>query len=100
MGLMGAVLAWLLRMLADTLLMFFFALATLKHSVKRLLDWKQVLVAVFSIASFAGMFLQSAPDRLVILSISIVTTYLLCWSLIFSQEDRVSVLKRVGCATG
>jgi len=100
MGLMGAVLAWLLRMLGDTLLMFFFALAAMKRSVKQVLDWKQVLVTVFSIAPFAGMFLQSASDRLVILSVAIVTTYLLFWSLIFSQEDRVSVLKRVGCATG
>ncbi|MFV1976249.1 MAG: hypothetical protein ACC651_10915, partial [Candidatus Scalindua sp.] len=98
MGLMGAVLAWLLRILGNTLLMFFFALAAMKRSVRQALNWRRVVVALLIITSFAGMFLQSPSDRLLILAVSIIMTYLFFWFLIISKEDRMGLLKRIGYA--
>lgn len=99
MGLVGAVLVWLLRILVDSLLMFLFALAVIGGGVRQSVAWHRIIVAVFVVGSFAGTLIQPASERLLILVVSIITTYLLCWSVIASQEDRASLLKKVRCAT-
>ena len=99
MGLIGAVLAWLLRILVDSLLMFLFALAAMGSRIRQAIIWKHILVMAFVVVSFTGSLLQLESDRLLVLVASVITTYMLCWSLIVSQEDRAGLLKRVRCAT-
>ena len=98
MGLPGVVSAWLLRILADTLLLFHFALKEMNRSIKAAIDWKLSLVIALAAISFAGLFVPANLVRLLIWIVSIVGAYMLCWHMLFSPYDRTALLKRFGYA--
>ncbi|MGB5407778.1 MAG: flippase [Thiogranum sp.] len=99
MGLAGVVSAWLLRVLADTLLLFYFALKEMKINVKGIMDWKLSLVIALAAVSFSGLFVPVNVVRLLIWIVSIVGSYALCWHMVFSPRDRTALLKRLGYAS-
>jgi len=99
MGLVGVVSAWLLRVLADTLLLFYFALKEMKNNVKGIMDWKFSLVIALAAVSFSGLFVPVNVVRLLIWIVSIVGSYMLCWHMLFSPSDRTALLKRLGYAS-
>ena len=99
MGLVGVVSAWLLRVLADTLLLFYFALKEMKNNVKGIMDWKLSLVIALAAVSFSGLFVPVNVVRLLIWIVSIVGSYALCWHMLFSPRDRTALLKRLGYAS-
>jgi O-antigen/teichoic acid export membrane protein len=99
MGLPGVVSAWLLRVLVDTLLLFYFALKEMKGSIKGVIDWKLALVIALAAISFAGLFVPASVVRLLVWIVSIVGGYTLCWHVLFSPHDRTALLKRFGYAS-
>jgi fatty acid desaturase len=99
MGLLGVVSAWLLRILADTSLLFYFALKEMKRSIKSVIDWKLSLVIALAAISFAGLFVPVNLVRLLIWVVSVVGGFTLCWHMHFSPHDRTALLKRLGYAS-
>jgi len=98
MGLAGVVSAWLVRVLADTLLLFYFALNEMKCSIKDAIDWKLSLVVALVAISFSGLLVPVNLVRVLVWVVSIVGTYTLCWHMLFSPHDRAALLKRFGYA--
>jgi len=98
-GLPGVVSAWLLRILTDTSLLFYFALKEMKRSIKSVIDWKLSLVIALTAISFAGLFVPVNHVRLLIWVVSVVGGYTLCWHMLFSPHDRTALLKRLGYAS-
>jgi len=98
MGLPGVVSAWLLRILADTLLLFYFTLKEMKGDIKGVIDWKLSLVMALAAISFAGLFVPVNIMRLLVWTISVFGSYLLCWHMLFSADDRAALLKQLGYA--
>lgn len=92
-GLYGVVSAWLLRIIADTLLLFYFALKEMKDGIKDVIDWKLILVLALVAISFAGLFVPVNAVRLMIWIVSVVGVYFFFWRMRFS-ENRCAVLLR------
>jgi hypothetical protein len=87
------------RVLADTLLLFYFALNEMKCSIKDAIDWKLSLVVALVAISFAGLLVPVNLVRVLIWVVSVVGGYTLCWYMLFSPHDRTALLKRVGYAS-
>jgi O-antigen/teichoic acid export membrane protein len=96
MGLPGVISAWLLRVLADSLLLFYFALKEMKGGIKGVIDWKLSVVMALAAISFAGLFVPDNIMRLLVWTFSIFGSYVLCWHMLFSTDDRAALLKRLG----
>jgi O-antigen/teichoic acid export membrane protein len=63
-GTLGAAIAWLLRMVFDTVLMFILASPLLGRSAKSMLNVKVLIYFLFAVLSFAGFFIQPKFERL------------------------------------
>lgn len=63
-GTLGAAIAWLLRMVLDTLLMFFFCSPLLGRSAKSLLNLKVLSLALLAVVAFAGILIQPIAVRI------------------------------------
>ena len=94
MGLFGVISAWLLRVVVDTLLLFGFALHELKVRLKNVIDWKRSLLLALVAVSFTGLFVPTSFVRLLVWVVSVVASYILCWHMLFSQNDRAALLER------
>jgi O-antigen/teichoic acid export membrane protein len=64
-GTLGAAIAWLLRMVLDTLLMFVLCSPLLGRSAKSLLNLKVVSLALIAAGGFAGVLIQPMAVRIV-----------------------------------
>lgn len=64
-GAFGAALAWLFRLLVDTLLMFALGVRLLERPVKMMAERKIVLLGLLAIASFSGVWFQSIEVRMI-----------------------------------
>jgi O-antigen/teichoic acid export membrane protein len=100
MGLMGAVFAWLLRMIIDTTLMFYFAAAETKYGINNLQIGKLSVLLLLTVGSYAALYIPSAGGRVLIWAIAVLLSYLFCWNLLLRREDRVAVLRRVSYVAG
>ena len=73
-GVTGAAMAWVLRMVVDTALMFLISGSLLARSAKYWLNLRVFLFALFAALSFSGALLQSIPARMAwLLGVSAIT---------------------------
>jgi O-antigen/teichoic acid export membrane protein len=93
-GLYGVVSAWLLRIIADTLLLFYFALKEMKDGIKDVIDWKLILVLALVAISFAGLFVPVNAVRMMIWIVSVVGGYFFYWRMRFSENRCAALLRR------
>ena len=100
MGLLGVVFAWLLRMIIDTTLMFYFAAAEMKYGISELKIGKLSVLLLLTVGSYAGLYIPSAGGRVLIWALAVLLGYLFCWNLLLRREDRLAVLKRASYAAG
>jgi len=63
-GTLGAAIAWLLRIVLDTLLMFLLCSPLLDRPAKTLLNLKVVSLTLFAAAGFAGVLIQPTAGRI------------------------------------
>ena len=78
-GVMGAALAWLLRMGVDTLLMFGASARVLGWRVRHWVRPRNLLIAVLCASSFAGVLLPSLAARAVWLGVICAVAMWLAW---------------------
>ena len=81
-GVLGAAIAWLLRMVVDTLLMFALCSPLLGRSAKSLLSLKVLSLALLAAAGFAGVLFQPPVMRalwVVLLIGALALTLLAAW---------------------
>lgn len=64
-GVTGAAIAWLLRMIADTFLMFYASTITLNKKSSDCIDVKSAGLLVLVLASFGGVLLEDLSARLI-----------------------------------
>lgn len=74
-GVKGAAIAWLIRMMVDTTLMFLFSSALIGRKVGDLLNTKVFLLLLLAAVSFAGVLFESTVMRLVWLIISTLIVF-------------------------
>jgi len=94
-GLIGAVLAWLVRMLADTVLLFYVAVRDMENGFNRGLDGKRLVILLVTTVSFGGVYIARPATRLALWMVSIGLIYGLCWQLLLNPADRAALLKRL-----
>lgn len=100
MGLLGIALAWLLRMVVDSALMFYFSAAGSKYGVPKRVEWKPPVLLLLTVGSFAGLFIIAPGARILTWSIAVSLVYLFCWNLLLSSTERAALLKRVSYVAG
>jgi O-antigen/teichoic acid export membrane protein len=93
-GLFGAALAWLLRILVDTGLLFYFSGRKLDGGCSWLLDVNLLLVLLITVGAFAGISIADAVARLVWGLAAIALVYTLCWKRVLNRADRAALLQR------
>ena len=94
-GLVGVISAWILRIVADALLLFYFALKEMNISVESVVGFKLALLVVLTSISFAVLYIADPVSRLVIWAILVAVSYLICWYVLFSSADRFALLRRL-----
>lgn len=84
-GVLGAAIAWLLRMVFDTSLMFILCCPLLGRPVKSLISSKVVIFALVTAAGFAGVLFEPLPIRVLWMFLLIG---LLAVTLVTSSQSR------------
>jgi O-antigen/teichoic acid export membrane protein len=99
MGLQGAVLAWLLRMIADSALLFSFA-----SRMRRRTEWRSGMristLLLLASVSFAALYIESAGPRLLAGIGGAALVYLYCWALVLEPAERLALRRGVGYVSG
>lgn len=99
MGLQGAVLAWLLRMIADSALLFGFASRTCRRYQWQPRMGISTLLLLASV-SFAALYIESVGPRLLAGIGGAALVYLYCWALVLEPAERLALRRGVGYVSG
>jgi O-antigen/teichoic acid export membrane protein len=94
-GILGAALAWLLRALADILVVFWYAQSFLSIQLKDSLRQISLLAGISIILPLCGIQISSAGDKLIYLLLTASLFLVLAWHYILSPEERFNLQKKL-----
>ena len=95
-GLIGAAIAWLLRILIDTILMFIYAIREIKNIIGHIFSWKYLFATIYTLLTFAELFINSRELRLLAWLLSVICMYAIFWYVLFRLSDKASLAMSLG----
>jgi O-antigen/teichoic acid export membrane protein len=88
-GVLGAAIAWLMRMVVDSVLMFSFGGPLLGHLPQTLLNKKSLLMALLAVFAFSGVLFQSPLIRAIwIVTVACIVVFTLVFPSFFGKDNR------------
>jgi O-antigen/teichoic acid export membrane protein len=94
-GINGAALVWLLRMMIDALILFLFAQKTMSGHFQFKFELNYLYVIILIIASIFPFLINNLGLNLILTSIILLTFIFISWRFLLLEEEKMFLISRI-----
>jgi O-antigen/teichoic acid export membrane protein len=94
-GINGAALVWLLRMMIDALILFLFAQKTMSGHFQFKFELNYLYVIILIIASIFPFLINNLGLKLILTSIILLTFIFISWRFLLLEEEKMFLISRI-----